>query len=201
MPITSTKCDHCGRLTHNPTLYCESCSGKNENFDSARSLYAYNETIAKIIYNFKYSSKSYIKDVFGKELSTLYLNNFWVCDYITYVPMTKKRIRERGYNQSKLMADRLGEIVNVPSIELVEKVYETQRQATLTASERQENLKGSFKPKNIDLKGKTITIVDDVLTTGVTMNLIAKQLKKMGASKVYVLTVASVGKPIVNIND
>ena len=109
--------------------------------------------------------------------------------------------KERGYNQSKLMADRLGEIVNVPSIELVEKVYETQRQATLTASERQENLKGSFKPKNIDLKGKTITIVDDVLTTGVTMNLIAKQLKKMGASKVYVLTVASVGKPIVNIND
>ena len=201
IPITSTKCDHCGRLTAYPTLYCESCSGKNENFDCARSIYAYNESIAKIIHNFKYSSKTYLKEVFSEELSQVYLNNFWISDYLTYIPMTKERLRERGYNQSKLMADRLSEILKIPSMELVEKVCETNRQATLTASERKDNLKGSFKAKKIDLTGKTITVIDDVLTTGVTMNLVAEQLKKMGASKVYVLTIASVGKSIDNIND
>ena len=199
-PITSIKCDHCGRLTSNPTLYCESCSVVNQNIDTARSVYAYNETIAKIIYNFKYSSKTYIKDIFAEELSRVYLNNFFVSDYLTYIPMTKERLNDRGYNQSKLMADKLSEILSVPSIELVEKVYETERQATLTANERKDNLKGSFKGKNIDLKGKTVTVIDDVLTTGVTMDLVAEQLKKMGASKVYALTVASVGKKIDDIN-
>ena len=192
---------HCGRLTPNPTLYCESCSAQNQNFDVARSVYAYNETIAKIIYNFKYSSKAYVKDVFASELSRVYLNNFFVSDYLTYIPMTTERINARGYNQSKLMADSLSEILNVPSVELVEKLYETERQATLTASERKDNLKGSFKAKDIDLTGKTVTIIDDVLTTGVTMDLVAKQLKKMGAVKVYALTVASVGKKIDDIND
>ena len=115
--------------------------------------------------------------------------------------MTPERINARGYNQSKLMADSLSEILNVPSVELVEKLYETERQATLTASERKDNLKGSFKAKDIDLTGKTVTIIDDVLTTGVTMDLVAKQLKKMGAVKVYALTVASVGKKIDDIND
>ncbi len=200
-PITSIKCDHCGRLTSSPTLYCESCTGKNENIDTARSVYAYEETIAKIIHNFKYNSKTFVKDVFAEELSRVYLNNFWVCDYVTYIPMSEERLSERGYNQSKLMADRLSEIIGVKSLELVEKVCETERQATLTASERKENLKGSFKAKKIDLKGKTILVIDDVLTTGVTMDLVAKELKKMGASKVYALTVASVGKKFDNIND
>jgi predicted amidophosphoribosyltransferase len=99
------------------------------------------------------------------------------------------------------MAEGLSEILKVPTVELVEKVCETDRQATLTASQRKDNLKGSFKGKKIDLKGKTITIVDDVLTTGVTMDLVAKELKKMGAEKVYALTVASVGKKIHDIND
>lgn len=201
IPITSIKCDHCGRLTSNPTLFCESCSGKNENIDTARSVYSYNEAIAKIIYNFKYSSKTYIKDIFSEELSRVYLNNFWVSDYLTYIPMSKERLLDRGYNQSKLMAEGLSEILKVPTVELVEKVCETDRQATLTASQRKDNLKGSFKGKKIDLKGKTITVIDDVLTTGVTMDLVAKELKKMGASKVYALTVASVGKKINDIND
>lgn len=194
--ITSTRCNHCGRLTENSTLFCESCSGKNTNFDLARSVYAYNEHVAKIIHNFKYSAKSYLKDIFAEELSEIYLSNFLVSDYLTYIPMTEERLNKRGYNQSKLLADELSEILNVSCVELVEKVRETPRQATLTAEERQNNLKGSFKSKNFNLKGKTVTVIDDVLTTGVTMDMIAKILKKMGASKVYALTVASVGKKI-----
>ncbi len=194
--ITSCHCDHCGRLTANATLYCESCSGKNTNFDMARSVYDYNETFAKIIYNFKYSSKSYLADIFAKKLVNVYLSNFMVSDYLTYIPMTKERLNERGYNQSKLMADKMGELLNLPVEEFVIKDFETPRQATLTAKQRVDNLKSSFKIKKIDLTGKTITIVDDVLTTGVTMDMVALQLKKMGASKVYGLTISSVGKKI-----
>ena len=194
--ITSSKCDHCGRLTQNPTAYCESCSGKNENFDLARSVYAYNDTVAKIIYNFKYSSKKYIKDIIAEELCNVYQSNFLISDYLTFIPMTEERLDDRGYNQSKLIADKMSEILKIPSVELVEKIKETNRQATLTASERYENLKSSFKAKKIDLTGKTVTIIDDVLTTGITIDMVAKQLKKMGAVKVYALTFASVGKKI-----
>ncbi len=194
--ISSCHCDHCGRRTVNATLYCESCAGKNVNFDMARSVYNYNETFAKIIYNFKYSSKTYLADIFAEKLSNAYLNNFMISDYLTYIPMSQKRLNDRGYNQSKLIADKMGEILNLPVCEFVDKKFETKRQATLTAVDRLNNLKNSFKRKKIDLTGKTITILDDVLTTGVTMDIIATQLKKMGAMKVYGLTIASVGKKI-----
>ena len=197
--ITSSHCDHCGRKTITASLYCDSCSGKNVNFDMARSVYNYNETFAKIIHNFKYSSKTYLKDIFAEQLSKTYLSNFMVSDYLTYVPMTEQRLNERGYNQSKLIAEKVGEILNIPVMELVIKSVETKRQATLTAKDRLNNLKNSFKRKNIDLTGKTITIIDDVLTTGVTMDILALELKKMGAEKVYCLTIASVGKKIEEI--
>lgn len=194
--ISACRCNHCGRLTENPTLFCESCSGKNTNFDMARSVYAYNESVAKIITNFKYHSKTYLQDIFAEELVDLYLSNFLLADYLTYIPMTEERFNERGYNQSKLIADKMSEKLQIPVLDLVDKVVETTRQATLTASERQSNLKNSFKGKKIDLTGKTVIVIDDVLTTGVTMDLVAKELKKMGAEKVYALTVASVGKKI-----
>ena len=107
--------------------------------------------------------------------------------------MTEKAEAKRGYNQSKLLAQKLCEKINVQVIDCLVKSKETKRQATLTASERRKNLTDSFRVVNKKLvKGKSILIVDDVTTTGATAQILAQKLKGAGATNVYLITVASV---------
>ena len=107
--------------------------------------------------------------------------------------MTVKAQRKRGYNQSKLLALGLSSKVNVEVVDCLEKVKETKRQSKLTKSQRQKNLKGAFRVVNKSLiKGKRVLLVDDVLTTGTTVNAVCEKLLKAGAVAVDVLTVASV---------
>jgi ComF family protein len=114
-------------------------------------------------------------------------------DVVTYVPMTKKRLNKRGYNQSKLLADGVAQRINLPCETLLEKVKETSSQRGSTAVQRRKNLKNAFKiVPNFNVKGKTILIVDDVKTTGSTLNECAKVLCKNGAKAVYACTFAAV---------
>ena len=107
--------------------------------------------------------------------------------------MTEKAERRRGYNQSKLLAQKLSERVGVQVVECLVKTKETQRQAKLTANERRKNLVDAFKVINKKVvKDKSVLIVDDVTTTGSTAQILAKKLKSAGVKKVYLITVASV---------
>ncbi len=192
--LKENKCSHCGRLTAYSMPYCDSCIEKNVNFDMARSLFSYEEPISHLIKTLKYDDKLYLADIFSDLFVETYLTNFSDTDIISYVPMTEKSVIKRGYNQSLVLADRLSKKVGVPLEELAIKTKETMRQATLNFNDRLENLKGVFKILKVDLTDKNVMIVDDVLTTGTTAEVLAKLLKKKGANKVYVLTVASVSK-------
>lgn len=192
--ITENYCKHCGRLTVYPSEFCDSCKQKNLNFDMARSVFSYEEPISKLIQKFKYSQKLYLSEVFCYYLVSVFLNNFQNVDLLTFVPSTSKRQKERGYNQSKVLAEELSKTLGVEVKETSVKIKDTDRQATLNADERLDNLRGSFKVINSEVKDKNIVIVDDVLTTGATTNYLAKLYKSAGAKKVYVLTIASVGK-------
>ena len=106
--------------------------------------------------------------------------------------MTEKAKRRRGYNQSELLAKSLSEKIGVPTLECLAKVKETKGQVTLRRSERFKNLIEAFRVTDKKaVKGKTVVIVDDVTTTGATAQALAELLKKSGALKVYLLTVAS----------
>ena len=120
------------------------------------------------------------------------LREFVAADVLVPVPMTEERRKSRGYNQAELIAENLSGLINVPVSDKAVKIKETERQATLNAKERAENLKGSFKAYKKDFRNKSVAIVDDVLTTGATADELARVLKRAGAGKVYVLTVASV---------
>ena len=192
--IKEYKCEHCGRLTAYSTNYCDSCIEKNINFDKARSLFSYEEPIDTLIQNLKYNSKLYLAEIFADLFVESFLTNFPDTDYITFVPSTKKTIKERGYNQSEILADKLSEKTGIKVLSTAKKVKDTERQATLNAEERRKNLQGVFKINDVDIKGKNLLIVDDVLTTGTTVDVFAKLLKKKKVCKVYVLTVASVSK-------
>ena len=191
--IKKDKCDHCGRITNYAVTYCNSCIEKNINFDKARSVFDYEEPVNALIKTFKYNGKRYLAEAFANKLKSIYVNEFMTADVIVFVPMTEERLKERGYNQAELLAEELSDLINVPvSKTAIKKTRETPRQANLTKEERRNNLRKSFTVYKKEVNGKNVLLVDDVLTTGATADILASALKKKGASTVTVLTVASV---------
>ncbi len=191
--IKGAICDHCGRKTIQNENYCLSCKERLVAVDKARSSFCYENPINLLIQKFKYSGKKYLVDLFTHYLFITATENLMTADFIVYVPMTEKSLKKRGFNHGKLLADKLSEKTDIPVIDVIEKVKETPRQAKLSRDERLQNLKGCFRIKDKKIiKGKSVLIVDDVLTTGATSETIANILKKANAKTVSLLTVASV---------
>ncbi len=189
-------CSHCGRKTPYEAERCDSCSGRNTYFDKAVSLFDYEAPINKLITDLKYEGKRYISRIFAEDLCNAYIKSFLNCDFALFVPMTGEREKLRGYNQAELIAEEFSRFSGVPvEYDIIYKRRETDRQATLSFSERQKNLSGSFGVKNRKkLAGKRVLLIDDVMTTGATAESVCFLLKKYGTSFVAVLTLASVQK-------
>ena len=190
-------CNHCGRAIFNAEEYCLSCQGRETYFEKARSVYLYKEPISVLIARLKYANKKYLAKIFAKEMAFIYYKNFFNCDCVLYTPMTEEREERRGYNQAKVLAEEFCEVTKLPVLEnVLFKIKETPRQATISqAKERRENLKGSFKVENKNLiKDKSVLLIDDVMTTGATVETLSSLLIKAGAKSVFILTVASVSK-------
>lgn len=186
-------CAHCGRSTIAPIAFCDECTGYEWALDEARSPFYYAPPADVLVKKEKYSNRRYVAEIFEPFLSAYLVKYFSDADFITFVPMTKKARKNRGYNQSELLAKRVSEKTNYPLLDVIEKTIPTQRQAKLNRTERLNNLKSSFKVRNKALVEKQrIVIIDDVITTGATGETIASELKKAGAEKVYLLTVCSV---------
>ncbi len=186
-------CEHCGRKLPVFSPYCFTCKGVLTGVDKARSVFYYEAPISQLIKKAKYYGGKYILDAFVEYLTLAYLKNYFNADFICAVPMTKKRKRNRGYNQSEILAKGLSESVNVSYFEGIIKSKETARQAKLNRNDRIKNLTGTFKVTDkASIKGKSVMIVDDVSTTGATGQAMSVALKKAGAREVYLLTVASV---------
>ena len=111
-------------------------------------------------------------------------------DYILFVPLHKKRLRQRGFNQAEKIAMDLSKIVDIPTVDNISRKYNTKRLYKLGKEERINELKNAFmiKDNRIDLKNKNVLLVDDIFTTGSTVNEISKILKINGVNKVFVST-------------
>jgi competence protein ComFC len=101
------------------------------------------------------------------------------------ISLHTKKLRQRGYNHAKLLADQIGKRLSLPIVDCLLRSKETKIQAGLTKKEREANMKDAFSVKSVDIKNKTIFLVDDIVTTGVTFGEAAKVLKKNGAKAVY----------------
>ena len=186
-------CPYCGRRVKEPGT-CLDCKQKPLEVKKARSLFLYEGDAARLILAFKTGQK-YLFRTFVEEMLPIAEREFADADALTYVPMTKKAQRRRGYNQSKLLAEGLAKKLNKPLLCAVEKKRENADQRVLTRQEREENMKNVFAVTDKEqVKGKHILIVDDTLTTGATASALAVVLKKAGASAVDLITVASVEK-------
>lgn len=163
-------------------------------FEKARSAIRFNNIIKSAIYELKYGNGTYI----GKYLSEFAVQTIKekyqniIFDYVTFVPLHKKRERQRTYNQSQIIAKYIAKTLRIQlSSDLVIRARYTSTQTLLNFRERSQNLSGAFEAMNeLKLKNKTILLVDDVMTTGATVNECAKALREGGALQVYVITIA-----------
>ena len=190
--ITGKICEKCGEPLENMASFCENCKGGKHYYTKSRSVFVYQDYVSGGILNFKFHNGKYYSKPFAKYLADLYKEHKYNCDLIIPVPIHVTRLKERGYNQSELLAKDLGEIINLPvDSESLVKIKKTKNQAELDFKQRHTNLEKAFKVTNKkQIKDKNILLIDDVYTTGSTIDECTKELTKAGAKSVYALTVA-----------
>lgn len=152
----------------------------------------YDGILKKLIRMYKFSKKKslYLHLAHFVEDNLKDKDYFGTVDLITSVPLHKNRLKDRGFNQSELIAKHLSTFLNLPyDGNILERVKETSFMYNLSKNERKSNVRGVFSV-NRNINGLKILIIDDILTTGATLSEIALEMKKKGADSVYALTVA-----------
>lgn len=181
---------------------CKDCEVYLINTPGQPGLWEYNGLIKEAIHRIKFGGEwAIIKELLEK-CSTLDVKGSptsSVEHLITWVPMTKKKERERGFNQSEIIAKEIGKKINKPVVKLLEKVRETSDQVGLSREERLRNLNGCFRIVQHRVLGacltltsgvKHILLVDDVYTTGATMEECKRTLQNAGYKNIWEFTLA-----------
>lgn len=191
-PVTEPWCMRCGKKLQQEGEYCQDCRSRLHSFVRGRALFEY-ESAAPAIYRLKYSGRQEYADFFGEEISRQ-LGSFIrriEPEGLVPIPLHKSRLRRRGYNQAELLAKAVGKYTGVPVYgDLLKRVKNTAPLKTQNREERQNNLKKAFNIARNDVKLKTIIIIDDIYTTGSTIDEAAQVLRQQGAEKIYFITLA-----------
>jgi len=176
---------------------CGECLKNNPPFEFARSLFYYNDEIRTLLSNLKYKQDTSVLSAIGELVRECDLSAYEICDYIIPVPLHKKRLQKRGFNQALLLA-KVCFGSSDPRIKttVLRRTRNTVPQVSLGGKERRRSLKNAFSvTAGIDLSGTTVCLVDDVYTTGTTVSECCRGLLSSGAVKVLVLTLARVKAP------
>jgi ComF family protein len=163
-------------------------------FTMARALGAYEGSLREAIHRWKYEGKTYLTPFFAEWMEEG-LNRHWgphSLDLLIPVPLHTQRLRERGFNQALLLVKELSRRTGIPYRKtILQKKKPTIPQVNLSGTEREKGLRGAFQViGKEELLGKSVLLVDDVYTTGATVNECSKVLLRGGAERVNVLTLA-----------
>ncbi len=175
---------------------CAACHARPPSFDRARAAVVYDEGSRNLILGFKHGDRLHAAPAFGAWLARAGAELLEDADLITPVPLHRWRLLKRRYNQAALIAEHAGRRTGVTHLpDLLERHRATPSQGELGPAARARNVAGAFRlnPSNADrVKGSRIVLVDDVLTTGATVEACVKVLRRGGAARVDVLTLARV---------
>lgn len=186
-------CLKCGKPMTDNTDFCRECAGRKRAFTQGRSILVYDDLMRESIIKYKYGRRVEYGDFYAKLMCKLAGKQilFWDPDLIVPVPMHDRKRRVRGFNQAEYLARRISKEMGIPfSDRAVKKVKATSSQKKLNAKERSRNLEKAFEVCE-DIDGLKILVIDDVYTTGSTMEEIASVLSEKGAEKVYFLTICA----------
>jgi ComF family protein len=184
-------CPHCGRPQASG-IVCPSCWQRQTEIDGIRSPFRFDEVIRKAIHELKYRNLKAISPCLAELLADYFRSNPLPGEALVCVPLHPRRLRERGYNQSSLLARELGRRIGLPVIEdCLIRVKQAQPQVrAVDVEERRRNVADAFVCRDEKVRGKQIILIDDVCTSGATLESCAAALKNKGATSVWGLTLA-----------
>ena len=192
--IKEPRCKKCGKpIRYEEQEYCHDCQKQSFQYLQGRSLWIHKGAVPWSIYQFKYHNRRIYGKFYAKELYRVYGESIeeWGIDLIVPVPLHWRRRRKRGYNQAEIVARYLGELTGIPVDKhlVIRKKY-TEPQKTLNNKERVKNLKHVFDVRKMTVRAKNILLIDDIYTTGSTIDAISKVLLEKGHNKVWFLTIS-----------
>lgn len=175
-------------------MCCAACLAQKPKYDKAISVFKYDEFSKKFILAFKYGDRIYLSKFFAQLMFIAAKEIIADIDFVTPIALHKKRLKKRKYNHSALIAKDFAKISKINLIyDLLIRQKNTSSQLHLNKIARRKNLKGAFKFNDkyfSKIQQKNILIIDDVITTGATIDNYCKVLRKVGVGKIYVLTLA-----------
>lgn len=192
--ITEPACKKCGKPLENERQeYCTDCIRKHHQYDQGKAVFVYQGKIRQSMYRFKYSNKREYATFYADKAAEHYTR--WMkekgIEAILPVPMYRWKEKERGYNQAAVFAAALAKRWKLPmEKKIVRRNRNTVPQKELNDVERKKNLSGAFEVIPEHRNYKRILLVDDIYTTGSTIDAVAAVLKEAGVEKVYFLCIS-----------
>ncbi len=196
-------CENINEIKSPVCLYCGveedkcTCKKKKSDYNGIIAPFYYEGNIAKALHRFKFREMTELADEFTLRMYNAVCGNYSEIsfDFVTAVPLGKKRQRKRGYNQAEILAIGIAKRMKIDYNTVLYKAIENKEQHKQSRRERKANVFGVYDlVNNADVNGKTILLVDDVKTTGATLGECAKMLKLYGAKEVYCVAFAVVSK-------
>jgi len=186
------KCPQCGLLSNG--LICGSCLSSPPSFDATHALFNYDYPLDRLLQHYKYKESLHLADAFSalliNSLLDTGLNQKSKIDLIMPMPMHHERLKQRGFNQALEVARLISKNMQIKlDYTSCQRIKLTPPQASLPLKERIKNIRGVFQC-NKNLQGLSVALVDDVMTTGASLNELAKTLKQAGAAHVECWVIA-----------
>ena len=184
-------CPRCGK-PQSSGIPCPSCVGWQAKIDGIRSPFQFDGVMRQAIYQLKYKNLRALAELLAELLQDYLATNPVPGEVLVPVPLHQKRLRERGYNQSNLLARELGKLINLPVVDdcLIRHQHAPPQARTATIDERQQNVANAFICRDHRLKDKQVLLIDDVSTSGATLDACAAALKATGTTSVWGLVLA-----------
>lgn len=196
MEFISARCGLCGEpFSGEPAeRLCKDCMTEKPHFEKARAWLKFQEPVTGIVHGFKYQRQFQFLDWMARGLCRLFQKEFagQKFDMLVPLPMHWQRLMQRGYNQALILARPISQKLKIPlRTGTLVRVRNNPPQVGLTRPARKQNIKKVFAVKNPKMvSGKNILLIDDVITTGATVDEAARVLRKAGAESVSVLALA-----------
>ncbi len=183
-------CDVCG-LPQAHFGLCDRCQQNRPSFKILRSWAVFEDPVREALHQLKYRRNVGLGEALATQMSIFVAQLEWPVDTIAPIPLGKKRLKERGYNQVAMVAKPLSLQLGIDyhSAALV-RARETRSQVGLSATERKQNVLNAFQADKNKVDGRTVLLMDDVSTTGATLSSAAEALYASGAKEVYAITIA-----------
>ncbi len=191
--IEEPYCFKCGKQLDSMTReYCSDCKRLSHTYDRGLSVFKYHNNVKEAIYRFKYKDCRCYGRFFGEQMAERYkeIIKKWQPDAIVPVPIHKTRMRKRGYNQAELIGRALSDMLNIPmDTGALLRTGKTEPQKKLSKEIRIKNVENAFKVSINVVRYSKIILVDDIYTTGATINACARVLKQAGVQEVYFISI------------